>query len=47
MIIYNKTQYKKVNEDTPKDNVEAIRSKLTEENKSFLRLLKLQIKKNV
>lgn len=47
MIIYNKTIQKKINQYTPVNTVEAIRPNLTEENKTFLKLLNLKVKQNV
>lgn len=47
MIIYNKSQQKSVNLNTPTSTVKATRPKLTEENKKFLKLLNLKVKKNV
>lgn len=47
MIIYNKSKQKNLNLNTPKTIAKAIRPKLTEENKKFLKLLKLKVNKNV
>lgn len=47
MIIYNKSKEYKIYKDTSIKSVKAIGPKLSEQNKEFLKLLNLKVKKNV
>lgn len=47
MIIYNKTTQRNTSKGTSINTVNATRLQLTEENKLFLKLLKLKVTKNV
>lgn len=47
MILYYKYKNKKNITNTPIETVKPTRPPLTEENKAFLKLLNLQVKRNV